>query len=177
MDVAPIQDHAANYARMGFRNKKRGARDDRIRYNSNRVSVQGERPSGGLHEHVEKRSPETAILMPLGMGRQTSPLGCPVTDHFKIFCSSCSGEMRNPCIDPADGIRDISAINGDIVADEEIFCDILFDPFPISNLLRNAPSAISNRPDLMRRFLHALAEGGSGEEDEKEQDQEGHALY
>jgi hypothetical protein len=86
--------------------------------------------------------------------------------------------MRNPCIDPADGIRDICAINRDTVADEEIFCDILFDPFAISNLLRNGPSAIPNRPDLMRRFLYALAERGSGEEDEKkEQDQEGHTLY
>jgi hypothetical protein len=79
--------------------------------------------------------------------------------------------MKNPCIDPADGIRDICAIDRDTVADEEIFCDILFDPFPISNLLHNGPSAISNRPDLMGRFLHALAERGGGEEDEKEQDQ------
>jgi hypothetical protein len=85
--------------------------------------------------------------------------------------------MRNPCIDPPDGIRDICAIDRDIVADEEIFRDILFDPFSISNLLLNAPSTISNRPDLMRRFLHGLAERGSGERDEKEQDQERHALY
>jgi hypothetical protein len=121
--------------------------------------------------------PETPILMPLGMGRQTSPLGCPVTDHFKIFCCSGSREMRNPCINPPDGIRDICAIDRDIVADEEIFRDILFDPFSISNLLFNAPSTISNRPDLMRRFLHGRVKRGSGGEDEKEQDQEGHALY
>jgi len=66
--------------------------------------------------------------------------------------------MRNPCIDPSDGIRDISAIDGDIVADEEIFRDILFDPFSISNLLLNAPSTISNRPDLLRGFRYRLAE-------------------
>jgi hypothetical protein len=29
----------------------------------------------------------------------------------------------------------------------------------------------------MRRFFHGLAETGGGEEDEKEQDHEGHALY
>jgi hypothetical protein len=126
---------------------------------------------------MEEGLPETAILMPLGMGRQTFPLGCPVTDHFKILCCSGSRQVRNPCIDPPDGIRDISAIDRDIVADEEIFCDIFFDPFSISNLLLNAPSPISNRPDLIRRFLHALAERGSREKDEKEQDQEGHALY
>jgi len=114
--------------------------------------------------------PETAILMPLGMGRQTSPLGCPVTDHFKIFCCSGGGEIRHPCIDPPDGIRDICAIDRDIVADEEIFRDILFDPFSISNLLLNAPSTISNRPDLLRGFRYRLAERGSGERDEKKQD-------
>jgi hypothetical protein len=64
-----------------------------------------------------------------------------------------------------------------MVADEEIFRDILFDPFSISNLLLNAPSTISNRPDLLRGFRYRLAKRGSGEKDEKEQDQEGHALY
>jgi hypothetical protein len=121
--------------------------------------------------------PETAILMPLGMGRQTSPLGCPVTDHFKVFCRGCSREMRNPCIDPPDGIRNIGAIDRDLVTDEEIFGDILFDPFCESNLLLNAPSAISNRPDLLRGFRYRLAERGSGEEDEKEQNKKEHISY
>jgi hypothetical protein len=116
---------------------------------------------------MDEGFPETPILMPLGMGRQTSPLGCPVTDHFKIFCCSGSREMRNPCINPPDGVRDICAIDRDIVADEEIFRDILFDPFSISNLLLNAPSTISNRPDLLMGFRDRLAERGSGEKDEK----------
>jgi hypothetical protein len=85
--------------------------------------------------------------------------------------------VRNPCIDPPDGIRDIRAIDRDIVADEEIFRDILFDPFAKLDLLLNAPSTIPHGPDLMRRFLHGLAKRGSSEKDEKEQDQEGHALY
>jgi hypothetical protein len=94
-----------------------------------------------------------------------------------VFCCGCSREMKNPCIDPADGIRDICAIDRDTVADEEIFCDILFDPFRISNLLYNGPSSIVNHPDLMRRFLHVLGKRGSREKDQQEQDQEGHALY
>jgi hypothetical protein len=85
--------------------------------------------------------------------------------------------MRYPCIDPPDGIRDICAIDRDIVADEEIFRNILFDPFSKLDLLLNAPSTISNRPYLLRGFRDRLAERGSGERDEKKQDQEGHALY
>jgi hypothetical protein len=125
---------------------------------------------------MEEGFPETAILVPLGMSWQTSPLGCPVTDHFKIFCRGCSGEMRNPCVDPPDGIRGICAIDSDIVADEEIFCDIFFHPFPVPNFLFNRPSTISNRPDLKRRFLYGLTKTGGGEKDEKQQDHEGHAL-
>jgi hypothetical protein len=126
---------------------------------------------------MEEGGPKTLIFVPLGMGRQTPPLGCPVADHFMVFCCGCSREMKNPCIDPADGIRDICAIDRDTVADEEIFCDILFDPFPISNFLPNAPSTVFNRPDLLRGFLHGLAKSGSREQDEKKQDQKGHALY
>jgi hypothetical protein len=125
---------------------------------------------------MEESFPETAILMPLGMGWQTSPLGCPVTDHFKIFCRGCSGEMRNPCIDPPDGIRGICAIDRDFVADEEIFRDILFDPFSISNLLLNAPPTIPNCPDLLRGFRCRLAERKVGKEDQK-QDEKRHVSY
>jgi len=125
---------------------------------------------------MEESLPETAILVPLGMRRQISPLGCPMTDHFEIFCCGRSREMKNPCIDPPDGIRDISAIDGDLVADEEIFSDIFFDPFPISNLLPNAPSTISNRPDLLRGFRYRLTERKGGKENQK-QDEEEHTLY
>ncbi len=68
--------------------------------------------------------------------------------------------MGNPCIDPPDGIRDICAIDRDIVADEEIFCDILLNPFAISNLLFNGPSPISHLPDLMRRFMDVWLKEG-----------------
>jgi hypothetical protein len=62
------------------------------------------------------------------------------------------------------------------VADEEIFRDIFFDPFPISNLLRNAPSTISNHPDLVRRFSYRLTERKGGKENQK-QDEEEHTPY
>jgi hypothetical protein len=126
---------------------------------------------------MEEGFPETAILMPLGMGRQTSPLRGPVANEFVILGDGCSRETSDPCIDPPDGIRNICAIDRDIVADEEIFCDILFDPFSISNLLLNGPSTVSNRPDLLRGFRCRLAKRGSGEKDDKKQDQEGHASY
>jgi hypothetical protein len=126
---------------------------------------------------MEEGFSKPSIFVPLGMGRQVSPPGCPVTDQFKIFRCGCSGEMRNPCIDPPDGIRNIGAIDGETVANEKILCNILFDPFSILNLLLNGPSTICNRPDLLGGFLHSLAERGRREEDEKEQDQKGHALY
>jgi hypothetical protein len=125
---------------------------------------------------MEEGFPETAILMPLGMGRQTSPLGCPVTDQFKIFCRGGSGKMADPCIDPPNSIWNISAIDGDMIADEEIFRNILLNPLPVLNLLFNGPSTILDGPDLMRGFLHGLAERGNWKKDEKEQDQEKHVL-
>jgi hypothetical protein len=53
------------------------------------------------------------------------------------------------------------------MADEEIFCDIFFDPSGKIRFLLNGPSLIAHGPDLQRRLLECLAEGGSGEKDEK----------
>jgi hypothetical protein len=85
--------------------------------------------------------------------------------------------MRNPCIDPADGIRDIGAIDRDIVADEEIFRDVRFNPLRIPALLLNRPSTIPHGPDLKGGFLHGLAERGSWKKDEKGQDEKDHISY
>jgi hypothetical protein len=85
--------------------------------------------------------------------------------------------MRDACIDPPDGIRNIGAIDGDLVTDEEIFGNVPFDPLCKSNLLLKGPSTISHCPDLLRGFRYRLAERGNGEKEEKEEDEEGHALY
>jgi hypothetical protein len=84
--------------------------------------------------------------------------------------------MGDPCIDPPNSIWNISAIDGDMIADEEIFRNILLNPLPVLNLLFNGPSTILDGPDLMRGFLHGLAERGNWKKDEKEQDQEKHVL-
>ena len=85
--------------------------------------------------------------------------------------------MGDPCIDPPDGIRNIGAIDRDLVADEEILGDILFDPFCKSTFLFKGPPTVSNRPDLLRGFRDRLAERGGRENEEKKQDEEGHDLY
>jgi hypothetical protein len=118
---------------------------------------------------MEKGFPETEILMPFRMSRETSPLRRPVADPFVVFCGSSSREMGDPCIDPSDGIRDICAIDGDMIAHEEIFCNILFHPLPILIFLLNGPSPIPHGPDLKRGFIdrqvprkHRLAGGVKG---------------
>jgi hypothetical protein len=68
MDMAPIQDDTANDTRMGFRNKKRSARGNGIRHNLYRVSIEGERSSGGLCQHMKKGSPEAEVFLPFRMG-------------------------------------------------------------------------------------------------------------
>jgi hypothetical protein len=77
--------------------------------------------------------------------------------------------MRDACIDPPNGIRNIGAIDGDLVTDEEIFRNVPFDPLCKSNLLLKGPSTIPNTPDLLRGFRYRLAERGGGEEEAKEQ--------
>jgi hypothetical protein len=110
------------------------------------------------------------------MGGETAPAGCPVTDQCVVFCSGGSGKVCDSRVDPPDSVRDICTIDRDTIADEEIFRDIVFDPFSISNLLLNAPSTISNCPDLLRGFRYRLAERKGGKEDQK-QDEKRHVSY
>jgi hypothetical protein len=116
---------------------------------------------------MEKGFPETEILVPIRMRRETSPLRRPVADPFVVFCGSSSREMGDPCIDPSDGIRDICAIDGDMIAHKEIFCQILLDPFGISIFFLNGPSPVTHLPELKRRFICRLAERWGRKEDEK----------
>jgi hypothetical protein len=116
---------------------------------------------------MEKSSSETEIFVPLRMGRQTSPFSREVTDQLIILRCGCRWEVGNPCIDPPDGIRNICAIDGDMIADEEILCNILLNPSAILTLLFNRPSSITYIPDLMGRFMDRLAERKGGKEDQK----------
>jgi hypothetical protein len=116
---------------------------------------------------MEKSFPKTEIFVPLRMGGETSPFGRPVADQFIILCRRGSREMGDPCIDPSDGIRDICAIDGDMIADEEIFRNILLNPLPILIFLLNGPSPVTHLPDLKRRFSRRLAERRGRKEDEK----------
>jgi hypothetical protein len=76
--------------------------------------------------------------------------------------------VGDPRIDPSDGIRNICTVNRNFIADKKILGDIFLYPFPISNLLLDGPSAVIHFPYLKGRFFDWLAEGGSGEEDEKQ---------
>lgn len=116
---------------------------------------------------MEESSSETEIFVPLRMGRQTSPFSREVADQFIILRCGCRWEVGNPCIDPPDGIRDICAIDGDLIADEKILCDILLNPFAKSLLLLNGPLPVAHIPDLMGRFMDRLAERRCREKDEK----------
>jgi hypothetical protein len=107
---------------------------------------------------MEKSFPKPEIFVPLRMGWETSPFGRPVADQFIIFCGRSSRKMGNPCIDPPDGIRDIRAIDGNIIADEEIFRYILLNPLAILIFLLNCPSTVTHLPDLKGRFIDRLAE-------------------
>jgi hypothetical protein len=107
---------------------------------------------------MEKSFPEAEIFMPLRMGWQASPLRRPVADQFIILCCSRSREMGDSSIDPSNGIRGICAIDRNIIADEEIFCNILLNPLAILIFLPNRPSSIAYLPDLKRRFIDRLAE-------------------
>ena len=79
-----------------------------------------------------------------------APLGRPVTDQFIVLGRGCGREMGDPGVDPADGVGYIGAIDWNPVTDEEIFGDILFDPFPELSLLLHAPPPVGDAPDLKR---------------------------
>jgi len=117
---------------------------------------------------MEENFPETEITIPLGMSRQTSPLGRPVADPFVVLGGGCSREMGDPSIDPPDGIRNICTIDRDLITDEEVFCNVLLNPFSITALLPNRPSSIVHLPDLMSGFVHGLTKRGGPQKDEEE---------
>jgi hypothetical protein len=75
--------------------------------------------------------------------------------------------MSDPCIDPTDGIRNICAIDRNIIADEEILSNILLNPLAILIFLLNRPSTFTHLPDLKGRFRCRLAERWGWEKDEK----------
>jgi len=148
--MASIQNNTADDSGMGFGYKKNGAGRDRIRCDSNRISVRGNGSGGGLRKHVEKRGAKPEILVPLGMGRQMSPLDRPMADQFIILrCGGC-WKVGNPCINPSYGIRDICTINRDLITDEEIFRNIRFDPFAIEIFFLHRPPSIAYTPELRR---------------------------
>ncbi len=86
-------------------------------------------------------------------------MGGPVADEFIVLCRGRGRKMGDPGIDPAKRIGDIGTIDRNLIADEEIFGDILLDPFPELDFLRKGPTPVGNLPDLLGGLLHNLAEG------------------
>jgi hypothetical protein len=100
-----------------------------------------------------------------------------MADPFVLFGSGCSREMGDPCIDPPDGIRNICAIDGDLITDEEVFCHILLDPFTITALLLNRPFSFAHLPYLMGGFVDHLTVRRDCEQGEEKQNEEEHVSY
>ena len=130
MGWTPVENDTADDAGMGFSDEKGGARCHRFRINSDRISVERKGSGRRFIEHEEKGGSEALILVPLRMGGQMSPMGGPVANQFIVLCRGRCREMGDPGIDPPDRIRNIGTIDRDFMADEEIFGDILLNPFP-----------------------------------------------
>ena len=152
---------------MGLGDKEHCSRDDRFLIDSNGVGVEWKGPGRCLREHMKKGFTKTKVFMPLRVGGEVSPIRGPMADEFVVFGRSSCRKPCDPRIDPSDSIRDVRTVNWNFMADEEIFCDIFFDPSGEIFFLLHSPSPIAHGPDLQRRLLECLAEGGSGEKDEK----------
>jgi hypothetical protein len=71
-----------------------------------------------------------------------------VADQFSIFCGGGRREVGDPRVDPSHSIRNICAINRNLVANKKILVKVLFDPFAIMDFLLNGPTTVSDLPYL-----------------------------
>jgi hypothetical protein len=81
-----------------------------------------------------------------------------VSDELIVFCRGGCGKAGNSRIDPPDGVKDIRAVNGYVMADEKIFREIDLDPPGVIFFFFDAPSPFPNGPDLKRRLQGRTAE-------------------
>ena len=97
---------------------------------------------------MKKGFAETKVFMPLCVGGEMIPIRGPMADEFVVFSRGSCRQAGDPCIDPSDGIRDIRTVNWNFMADEEIFCNIFFDPSGEIQFLFICPSLFLNLPNL-----------------------------
>jgi hypothetical protein len=107
---------------------------------------------------MKKGFTETEVFMPIGMSGEVSPIRGPMTDEFVVFGRSSCRQAGDPRIDPSDSIRDIRTVNWNFMADEEIFCDIFFDPSGEIRFLLCRPSPFFHFPNLTGRFFKRFTE-------------------
>jgi hypothetical protein len=107
---------------------------------------------------MKKGFTETEVLMPIGVSGEVSPIRGPMADKFVVFGRSSCRQAGDPRIDPSDSIRDISTVNWNFMADEEIFCNIFFDPSGEIRFFLWCPTPFFHFPNLMGRFLDRFSE-------------------
>jgi hypothetical protein len=100
-----------------------------------------------------------------------------MSNQFVVLCGCGCWEVGDPGVDPPDHIGNICTINGDLITNEKILCDICFDPFPKFMFLFHCPTTITYSPDLMRGFMDGFAKGWDRKEDEDKDDEKIHISY
>jgi hypothetical protein len=99
-----------------------------------------------------------------------------MADEFVVFGRSSCGQAGDPRIDPSDSIRDVRTVNWNFMADEEIFCDIFFDPSGEIRFLLCRPTPFFHFPNLMGRFFNRFTESRYGRKEEQKKNQHLHKI-
>jgi len=99
-----------------------------------------------------------------------------VADEFIVFCRSGCGEPCDPRVNPSNGIRDIRAIDRNLMADEEIFRDIFFDPSGEIRFFLIRPTLFAHFPDLMGRFYNRFTKSRHADQEKQKERQRFHKI-
>ena len=160
VDRATVEGQPGDDAGMGLGDEEAGPRRDRVGVDPDGIGVQWQGPRRRLLEDVLEGRPEPLVLVPLFMGGEAAPLGRPVADEEAFLGRSSRGQVGDPCVDPSDGIEDIGAVDGDLVADEEVFGDVLLHPPAVGPFLLLGPTPVPDLPDLLGGFRRRAVDGG-----------------
>jgi hypothetical protein len=125
---------------------------------------------------MKKGFTETGIFMPLRVGGEVSPIRGPMADEFVVFGRSSCRKPCDPRIDPSDSIRDIRTVDRNLMADEEIFGQIGFNPSGEIRFFLHSPATITYLPNLRRRFLRRFSKRRCSENKEDGEDEYHHKI-
>jgi hypothetical protein len=105
------------------------------------------------------------------------PVGRPVADQSSIPGGRSSGKRVHPGIDPSECINSIRTIRWDLITNKKILRQCFIHPFSKPIFFFDRPSVIADAPDLVRGIIEVLTEAWDWTQDNKEEDEQGHALY